>query len=86
MRTLLGIVALLATIIAMFYTTASDTMIRPKLQFSNWQHKHLNSTIFASYANAAYVNDSCSTPISVSMDSNAGSSCLAVQYSGDCKS
>lgn len=70
----------------MFYTTASDTMIRPKLQFSKWHDQYLNSTIFASYANVAYVNDSCNTPISVSMDPNAGSSCLAVQYSGDCKS
>lgn len=70
----------------MFYTTASDTMVRPKLQFSSWQHKTLNSTIFASYANDVYVQDSCATPFSADVDVDAGSSCLAVQYAGDCES
>lgn len=83
-RTLLGIVTIIATLVAMFYTTASDTMVRPKLQFSKWQHKDLNSTIFASYANPTYVNDTCTTPVSVSMDPDAGATCLAIQYSGDC--
>ncbi|KAF3760726.1 hypothetical protein M406DRAFT_21639, partial [Cryphonectria parasitica EP155] len=82
-RTLLGITCILATLVALFYTTASDTMVRPKLQFSRWQHKTLKSTILASYANPTYVQDDCATPISTMFDVNAGSSCRAVQYSGD---
>lgn len=77
---------LISTIVVMFYTTASDTMLRPKLQFSKWEHMHLNSTIYASYANTNYVNNTCTTPISVEMDPlAAGESCVAVQYSGSCK-
>lgn len=86
-RSLLGIMALIATLVVMFYTTASDTMVRPKLQFSKWEKMDLNSTVWASYANPTYVNDTCSTPISVDMDPiAAGESCLAIQYSGDCES
>lgn len=86
-RSLLGVMALIAALVVMFYTTASDTMIRPKLQFSNWEKMELNSTVWASYANPTYVNNTCTTPISVEMDPvAAGESCLAIQYSGDCKS
>ncbi|PSR97709.1 hypothetical protein BD289DRAFT_362071 [Coniella lustricola] len=82
-RTLLGLICILATLVVMFYTTASDTMVRPKLQFSNWQKTTLKSTILASYANPTYVENDCATPITTAMDENAGSSCLAVQYAGD---
>lgn len=85
-RSLLGIMALVATLVVMFYTTASDTMVRPKLRFSDWEKMELNSTVWASYANPTYVNDTCTTPISADMDWAAGESCLAIQYSGDCES
>lgn len=78
--------ALIATLVVMFYTTASDTMVRPKLQFSKWEKMDLNSTVWSSYANPTYVNDTCTTPITADMDWAAGESCLAIQYSGDCKS
>lgn len=79
--------ALIATLVVMFYTTASDTMVRPKLQFSDWEKVELNSTVWASYANPTYVNNTCTTPISIEMDPiAAGESCLAIQYSGDCES
>lgn len=69
----------------MLYTTASDTMVRPKLRFSGWDDRYLESNVVASYANAEYVKAICSTPIPVALDPDAaGESCLAVQYSGDC--
>lgn len=85
-HSLLGVMALVATIVVMFYTTASDTMVRPKLKYSNWRKMDLNSTVWASYANPTYVNNTCTTPISIEMDPiAAGESCLAIQYSGDCE-
>lgn len=76
---------LIATLVAMLYTTASDTMVRPKLRFSSWHDTDLESFVVASYANAAYAKESCSTPISTDFDTDAaGESCLGVQYSGDC--
>lgn len=86
-HSLLGIMVLIATLVVMFYTTASDTMVRPKLQFSGWVQKDLNSTVWASYANPDYAASLCTTPITPAMDPvNAESTCLGIQYSGDCKS
>ncbi|CAN8105973.1 unnamed protein product [Discula destructiva] len=83
-RSLLGVMALVATIVVMFYTTASDTMVRPKLRFGQWKKTDLNSTVWASYANPTYVQNICATPIPLEMDPlHAGESCLAIQYSGD---
>lgn len=76
---------LVATLIAILYTTASDTMVRPKLRFDGWQQRELKGYVMASYSNPVYVEGSCSTPISADLDPlSAGESCLAVQYSGDC--
>ncbi|KAI3395496.1 hypothetical protein diail_1282 [Diaporthe ilicicola] len=83
-HTVLGILTLIATLVAMLYTTASDTMVRPKLRFSGWHEKYLESYVMASYANAEYVTATCSTPITADLDPiAAGESCLGVQYSGD---
>lgn len=84
-HTLLGILTLIATLVAMLYTTASDTMVRPKLRFSGWQDRELTGYVLASYSNPAHVMNNCATPISAQLDpKSAGESCLAVQYSGDC--
>ncbi|KAI0012649.1 hypothetical protein F4779DRAFT_632858 [Xylariaceae sp. FL0662B] len=81
--TLLGILALLATICSMLYTTASDAMVSPKLKFGGWESRELDGRVMVSYANPYYVLDTCSTPIDQNLDEfNAGPSCLDVQYSG----
>lgn len=80
----LGVMTLVATIMATFYTTASDTMVRPKLRFSDWHQRDLQSYIMASYANVEYVKDSCATPITTAFDpTDAGASCVAIQDSGN---
>lgn len=84
-HSMLGVMALVATIVVMFYTTASDTMVRPKLQFGQWRETHLNGTVWSSYANPTYVEQICTTPVGVDMDWDAQESCLAIQYSGDCE-
>ncbi|ROV98160.1 hypothetical protein VPNG_08597 [Cytospora leucostoma] len=83
-HTLLGILTLIATLVAMLYTTASDSMIRPKLRFTGWESRNLKAYVRSAYANPAYVENSCATPVSYQMDPlAAGESCLAVKYSGD---
>lgn len=72
--------------VVIFYTTASDTMVAPKLQSSKWKSHQLKSYIKASYANSAYIESNCATPISVAMDETASSmSCLDIQNAGNCK-
>ncbi|KAI1085091.1 hypothetical protein F5B20DRAFT_130300 [Whalleya microplaca] len=81
--TLLGILALLATFCSMFYTTASDAMVSPKLKYGEWKSRELEGLVKVSYSNPYYVLDTCSTPIDKNLDEfNAAPSCLDVQYSG----
>ncbi|OTB15102.1 hypothetical protein K445DRAFT_122796 [Daldinia sp. EC12] len=81
--TLLGFVSLLATLCSLFYTTASDAMVSPKLMFGRWENRDLKGLVRASYANPFYVQKACSTPIDRTMDpKNSAPSCLDVQYSG----
>ncbi|KAI5860271.1 hypothetical protein GGS23DRAFT_242571 [Durotheca rogersii] len=81
--TLLGLLTLIATLCSMFYITASDAMISPKLKFGEWESRQLEGLVKASYANPYYVQTACLTPIDRTMDvNNSGPSCLDVQYSG----
>lgn len=77
---------LIATIVVIFYTTASDTMVAPKLQMSKWKPHELKSYIKSSYANSEYIESNCATPISLAMDSvYSAESCLDVQNAGNCE-
>ncbi|KAI0377266.1 hypothetical protein F5Y04DRAFT_264626 [Hypomontagnella monticulosa] len=81
--TILGVVTLLATVCALFYTTASESMVSPKLKFGAWEDRQLEGLVKASYANPFYAQKACSTPIDRTMDpNNSAPSCLDVQYSG----
>ncbi|KAH6655455.1 hypothetical protein BKA67DRAFT_690250 [Truncatella angustata] len=81
--TFLGFLTLLATISGIFYTTASDAMVTPKLIFGNWEHQELQGLVRASYGNPYFVRDTCTTPINKTIDEwNSAPSCLDVYYSG----
>lgn len=81
--TSLGVLTLLSMFSGIFYTTASDAMVTPKLVFGQWEYQELHGLVKASYANPYYVQDSCTTPINKTLDEwNAGPSCLDVSYSG----
>lgn len=81
--TLLGVLTLSATICSMFYTTASDAMVSPKLKYGDWESRELDGLVRASYANPFYIKTACTTPIDKTMDPyNSAPSCLDVQYSG----
>ncbi|KAM0278940.1 hypothetical protein ACHAQH_004907 [Verticillium albo-atrum] len=80
--TFLGVVSLVATVAATFYTTASEAMITPKIKFGGWEHKVLQGHVRSQYANPLYVNTVCATPLREGDPAEAGGSCLNVQYSG----
>ncbi|UNI15492.1 hypothetical protein JDV02_002021 [Purpureocillium takamizusanense] len=80
--TVLGALSLTATIAAMFYTTASDAMVAPKLKFGAWEAVELQGRVRSSYANAAYVKEVCPSLFDTVADPNAQESCLNVQFSG----
>ncbi|KAI1123718.1 hypothetical protein F5Y10DRAFT_285768 [Nemania abortiva] len=80
--TLLGALTLIATICSLFYTTASDAMVSPKLIHQDWAMRDLRGLVKASYANPQYVEGNCQTPLT-SIDTNhSAESCVNVLFSG----
>ncbi|ODA79218.1 hypothetical protein RJ55_04811 [Drechmeria coniospora] len=80
--TVLGALSLTASIVAMFYTTASEAMVAPKLKFGDWEDRELRGFVRSSYLNAAYVRQTCPSLIRTNEDSFATESCMNVQFSG----
>lgn len=79
--TVLGALSLTASVVAMFYTTASDAMVAPKLKFGAWETVALQGHVRASYANAGYVKRVCPSLLEVQDPVFAGESCMNVQFS-----
>ncbi|CAJ2503111.1 Uu.00g105050.m01.CDS01 [Anthostomella pinea] len=79
----MGVLTLIATLCALFYTTASDAMVSPKLKWGSWDSQELQGLVRASYANPYFISDTCKTPIDTKLDlPYSAESCLGVQYSG----
>ncbi|KAI0908597.1 hypothetical protein F4823DRAFT_486009 [Ustulina deusta] len=80
--TFLGVLTLTATICALFYTTASDAMVSPKLSRHAWEMRDLQGLVKASYANPAYVKETCQTPLRDLDPKNSAEACLDILFSG----
>ncbi|KAI0536114.1 hypothetical protein GGR58DRAFT_503583 [Xylaria digitata] len=80
--TVLGALTLTATICALFYTTASDAMVSPKISRHGWEMRDLQGLVRASYANPGFVNYTCQTPLRDIDIGSAPESCLNIWYSG----
>ncbi|OCK83244.1 hypothetical protein K432DRAFT_402226 [Lepidopterella palustris CBS 459.81] len=79
--TLLGILALLAALLATLYTPAASALVQPQLKFGDWVDVTLAGRVSASFANPNYVQSLCNTPIQESMDPvYAGSTCLQIEH------
>lgn len=80
--TVMGALALTATVASMFYTTASDAMVSPKLKYGNWVHQELQGYVRTSYANAGYLSQTCQSLLEDEDEDHHAESCLSVQFSG----
>ena len=80
--TILGALALTATVAATFYTTASDAMVAPKLKYGEWESKELSAHIRASYANPEWVKMVCPSVLGDEDEQYAAESCMNIQFSG----
>jgi len=83
--TIVGAISLVAALIAMLYTTASDAIVSPHLKYGNWEGKLMKGIVNASYANPIYVGESCQTPISFKVDSFSPQTCTDIQHAGQCR-
>ncbi|KAI9730134.1 MAG: hypothetical protein M1834_006127 [Cirrosporium novae-zelandiae] len=79
----IGITTLLATLMAMFYTTAAETLVSPSLRFGNLKSRVMHGLVMTSFANPQYLSDTCPTPIQKSADPlYGGTTCLQIEHAG----
>ncbi|KAL8827537.1 MAG: hypothetical protein Q9170_006979 [Blastenia crenularia] len=82
--TFLGMIALSGALIAMLYTTASESLVSPKLKMGQLEHRKLYGRVATSFANERYIQQNCQTPISALADPDySGSTCIAIEHSGE---
>lgn len=82
--TYLGAIALVAAVMAMLYTTASDALVAPRLKFGRAEHRLMYGKVATSFANTYTIMDRCTTPISKLNDPEAsGQTCVALEHSGE---
>lgn len=81
--TFLGVIAMSGALVAMLYTTASESLVSPKLKMGEWDRRLLYGKVATIFANEVYIGQNCQTPISASVDEEySGSTCTAIQHSG----
>lgn len=82
--TFLGVFALLAALMAMIYTTASDALVAPKLKLGEIESRLMYGSVATQFANPQWIESQCNTPILPAEDpENSGMTCIAIQHSGE---
>ena len=78
----IGMAALIAAIVAMFYTTAAEALVAPKLRLGPLENKVLYGKVSAAFANSIYLANTCPTPIDANVDEIKGTTCLQIEHAG----
>lgn len=79
----LGVLALVATVAATFYTTASDAMVAPKLRYASWESRKLEGYVRSSYGNTEYIMSQCSGMSYGSEQPMTSEACLGMRFTAD---
>ena len=81
--TFLGAISLTAALMAMFYTTASDALVAPKLKFGSSKLRVLHGEVKTIFANESQQIANCKTPMNNDNDNwNYGPTCVEIEHSG----
>jgi len=82
--TYLGVIALIAALMAMIYTTASDALVAPKLKLGKFEDRVLFGRVATKFANSKIIMNRCTTPIQQADDpDNYGQTCIELEHSGE---
>ncbi|PGH15001.1 hypothetical protein AJ79_02681 [Helicocarpus griseus UAMH5409] len=83
--TVVGMIALTATFMALFYTTAADALVSPKLNFGPKETLQFTGLVKSPFASVDYLNKECLTPVSTDEDRKySASTCLQLSFVGQC--
>ncbi|KAH8592964.1 hypothetical protein B0O99DRAFT_689178 [Bisporella sp. PMI_857] len=84
--TILGMITLTNAFVAMFYTTASDSLVSPHLRFGDWKNQVMHGKVKTQYANPVYIGEQCRNP-TLSIDKTyGGTTCLQILHAGQAHS
>lgn len=78
----LGVACILATLVAVLYTTASDALVAPKLIWGNADMMVMKGYAQAQYSDVKFVMKNCLMPDKMLADPEAPISCLSSSLSG----
>lgn len=81
----LGGITLLAAFAAVFYTTAAEALVSPKLKDGALHTSTLQGMVAMSFANAPYLEAKCQTPVARTASApsdDEGNACLQVEHAG----
>lgn len=76
----LGILTLLAAVMSLLYTTASEALVQPHLKFGNWENKSLQGLVIASWGNSQYLAKKCASPTKDGDAEEGPTTCTQIQY------
>ena len=80
---MLGAIALIAALVATFYTTAAEALVAPKLKIGPLEARVLGGQVTAGFANSVWLAENCQTPIPSGMDPQyGGTTCLEIEHAG----
>ncbi|RAL15911.1 uncharacterized protein BO97DRAFT_403122 [Aspergillus homomorphus CBS 101889] len=82
--TLLGIIALIATLVSMLYTTAAEALVSPKSAMGPVYERLLYGNVSTQFANPTYLEAQCDTPITATIDPSASrnETCVSMEIVG----
>lgn len=77
----LGVLSIMAAILAMLYTSAATALVQPQLKFLPWKPQTMQGLVRSKFANIDYVHERCNIPAST--DGNqllSNSSCANIEH------
>ncbi|CAG8067920.1 unnamed protein product [Penicillium salamii] len=81
--TFLGAIALVATFVAMLYTTAAQMLVTPRLSMGKVESTELQGKVSARFAWPDYLGATCKTPVTLEMDTeNRNHTCQQIKHVG----
>ncbi|KAL4788786.1 hypothetical protein BDV19DRAFT_398014 [Aspergillus venezuelensis] len=81
--TVLGVITLTATVVAMLYTTAAEALVTPKLKWGSVEDRILVGDVYTSFANVFFLSDNCETSVALYDDvDERNNTCLNMQHAG----
>lgn len=77
----LGVVAIVAALLAMLYTSAAAALVQPQLTAGKWHWREMQGNVSSSFANVRQIAKDCYTPVPREIDPEAhDETCVNIEH------